>query len=317
MPEADRGMKAHARRLAHSGDWIFAATRLGRDGMAIEIVRHRTDGTRVTTPSVAAPRMTYVHDFAATEQCAVFLLHAVAFAPLKFIVGLSSFAEALTWKPSLGNLLLTVDLATGATRCFEAPPSWCWHIANCFEHNDALVMDFVGYGDAGHFLGPRAQLAAIMQGRDGEFGQPGMLRRYVANRASGTLEETVLCPEAAEFCSTDPRTVGGPHARIFMAVGDPRAGGLVHSGVAAFDPKTARLDRFDFGATTHAGEPVFAPRPGGRDNQGWLIVQLLETERQASAFAIMNAEALADGPQAVVELEQPHPLSFHGQWISP
>jgi len=313
LPDADDGMKAHARRLPESGDWLFASTRFGRTGMQIDIVRQQRDGTRVTTPSVQSPRMTYLHDFGVTERFAVFVLHAVAFNPLKLLLGLSSFSECLTWKPSLGNILLVVDLATGVTQTFDAPPTWCWHIANCFEQGSALIMDFIGYGDAAHFLGPNAALAAIMRGHAGVQGEPGHLRRYVADRATGQLQETTLAAESVEFCAADPRCTGAAHRRVFMAH-DPH-GSAWHTGVAAYDTATARLQKFDFGPHTHAGEPVFASKPGGGQDEGWLLVQLLETARGASSFAVLDAQAVGDGPLAVIELDISQPLSFHGQWV--
>jgi len=316
LPQADEGMKAHGRRLAATGDWLFAATRLGRAGMQIDVVRHHRDGSRTATPTVQLPRMTYLHDFGATERHAVFILHAVHFAPLKFLLGLSSFSECLAWRPALGNVLLVIDLASGETRTFEAPPSWCWHVANCFEQGGALVVDFIGYDDASHFLGPNAELAAVMRGHVGVQGAPGLLRRYVADLATGRLEAPILAHDAVEFCSADPRHTGAPHRRIFMAHGGSGAAGVAwHTAVAAFDTAAGTLDYFDFGPTTHAGEPVFAAKPGGRQDEGYLIVQLLEMDRGASAFAVLDAQALSGGPLAVIELLHSHPLSFHGQFV--
>ncbi len=315
LPQSDEGMKAHARRLPGSGDWLFASTRFGRTGMQIDVVRQRLDGSRVATPTVQAPRMTYLHDFGVTERHAVFILHAVSFAPLKFLLGLASFSECLAWKPSLGNIVLVVDLVTGESRQFDARPSWCWHIANCFEQGSAVVTDFIGYDDAGHFLGPDAELAAVMRGHVGVSGAPGFLRRAVADLATGRLEETVLVPESVEFCAADPRLTGAAHRRVFMAHAGGGAGVAWHTGVAAFDTATGKLDRFDFGATTHAGEPVFASKPDGEAEEGFLLVQLLEMDRGASAFAVLDAQALSEGPLAVIELEQSQPLSFHGQFV--
>jgi all-trans-8'-apo-beta-carotenal 15,15'-oxygenase len=316
LPQDDEGMKAHARRLGDSGDWIFAATRLGRGGMQIDLVRHTRDGNRLATQTVQAPRMTYLHDFGVTARHALFVLHAVHLAPLKFLLGLASFSECLAWKPSLGNLLLVVDLATGASRAFEAPAAWCWHIANCFEQGSALVMDFVGYDDAGHFLGPDAELAAVMRGHVGVQGAPGTLRRYTADLATGRLEAQVLAEANVEFCSADPRLSGTAHRKIFMARGGKHQTGTAwHTGVAAFDTLTGALDSFDFGARTHAGEPVFASKPGGRPDEGWLLVQLLEMDRGAASFAVLDTASISDGPGAVIELTHSQPLSFHGQFV--
>ncbi len=139
-----------------------------------------------------------------------------------------------------------------------------------------------------------------------------MLRRYVADLANGRLEQQVLSRETVEFCSTDPRHTGEAHRRVFMAQGGQSAW---QTGVAAFDTSTGVLDRFDFGPRTHAGEPVFASKPGGGEDDGWLLVQLLELDRGATSFAVMDALNVADGPVAVIELERSQPLSFHGQFV--
>jgi all-trans-8'-apo-beta-carotenal 15,15'-oxygenase len=44
-------------------------------------------------------------------------------------------------------------------------------------------------------------------------------------------------------------------------------------------------------------------------------VQLLETARAATSFAVLDAQSVADGPLAVIELHHAQPLSFHGQWL--
>src|SRR5450631_1056389 len=191
LPEDDASPKAHAKQIAESGDWLFASTRIGRKGMQIDVVRHRRDGTRVATPTVISPRIGYLHDFAGTNRHAIFTLQAVRLHGLRFMAGLASFTECLEWSPGEGNLILLIDLATGAQQTFEAPAAWAWHMANAYEHGNDVVMDFVGYDDPGHFIGPNAQLAVIMHGQEGVHGTPGTIRRYVLS-PNGKLTETVM-----------------------------------------------------------------------------------------------------------------------------
>ena len=315
LPEADSSLRAHVKCLSASGDWLFASTRMGRKGMEIDLVRHRRDGSRVVTPTAHSPRLTYVHDFAATERHAVFILHAVELSPLRFISGFSSFRESLSWRPSIGNLAMVIDLATGASRVFEAPASWWWHVANAYEQEDRLLVDFVGYDDPGHFLGGDAQLAAIMHGHDGIRGPHGTLRRYIIDFAHHRLEEIELAGSNFEFPSVAPLTVGVEHESIFASQGTES--GMLHTGVARLNVSSGVVDSFDFGPTTHCGEPVFAKRPGGTEEaDGWLIVQVLEMNRGAASFAVLDARHVHDGPLATIELEASAPISFHGMWLN-
>jgi all-trans-8'-apo-beta-carotenal 15,15'-oxygenase len=292
---------------------LFASTRYGAKGMMIDIVRHRADGTRISTPTVASPRVGYVHDFAATARFAIFNLQAVRLHAVRFLAGLASFSECLDWAPRQGNLVLLIDLHSGETRSFEAPAAWAWHMANAYEHGRDVVVDFVGYDDPDHFLGPDAQLAAVMRGEDGMHGAPGTIRRYVL-RPDGRLSETVLAVGNFEFPSIDGRAGGAEHGRIYLTRG--RSTGIFHTGIAAFDTGTGRLDVYDFGTGVNTGEPVFAAAPEGGLDRGWLITQTLDTEHGTSGFAMLDASNVAAGPLATVELGETMPISFHGHWLA-
>lgn len=313
LPDADAMPKAHARYVAATGDWLFASTRYGFKGMLIDLVRHRPDGTRIATPTVVSPRLGYVHDFAVSARHAVFNLQAVRLHGLRYLAGLASFTECLEWAPKMGNIVLAIDLDTGACRSFEAPAAWAWHLANAYEHGGDIVADFVGYDDPGHFLGPHAQLAAIMRGEDGVHGAAGTLRRYVMT-ADGRLTETIMAEGNFEFPSVDGRVGAAEHGRIYLTTG---AGtGMLHTGIAAFDTRSGRLDAYDFGPQVNAGEPVFAADPGRGIDQGWLLTQILDTASGTSGFAVLDARNLAAGPVATVDLGETMPLSFHGCWVA-
>ena len=243
--------------------------------MRIDIVHHRRDGIRVATPTVISRSIGYLHDFAATDRHANFSLQAVRLHGLRFMAGLASFTECLDWGPELGNLVLLIDLATGAHRAFEAPSAWAWHMANAYEHGSDVIMDFVGYDDPGHFIGPDVQLAAIMHGEDGVHGAPGTIRRYVFS-ADGKLTETVLAAGNFEFPSIDGRASGAKHEHIYVTTG--LSGGMLHTGIAALAPRTGKLDTYDFGAFVNTGEPMFAADPQVGLDQGWLMTQTLDID---------------------------------------
>jgi len=313
LPENDRALKAHARFLVESGDWLFVSTRTDASGTVIDLVRLKPDGTRIATPTVKAPRTAYLHDFGATERFAVVILQAAHLHGLRFLSGLASFAECLEWRPERGNIVLLIDLHSGACRTFEAPAAWVWHVANAYEHDNDLVMDFVGYDDPGHFLGRDAQLTAIMRGREGVNCAPGTLRRYVIRPESGRLTETILCDGNYEFPSVDGRSGGREHQRVYVTCGNRP--GMLHSGIASIDTATGKRDAYDFGAHVNALEPVFAQAPDGAIDQGWLITQTLDTRAGTSAFAVLDARCVADGPVATIELGETLPISFHGLWV--
>lgn len=313
LPDHDAFLKAHAKYLAATGDWVFASARMGRHGMSIDLVLHAADGRRIRTPTVHAPRMCYLHDFGVAGHYAIVILQPAFVRVLRYLSGWSTFSDSLAWRPAEGNVVLAIDLATGDTTRFEAPASWIWHVANASERGHELTVDFVGYADPGHFLGHDAQLAAMMRHEEGERGAPGHLRRYVLDMRRRKLTESMVSNGNHEFPTIDPRTCGLPQRRVYATQGTTR--GILHTGIAAIDTGTGLAATFDFGPHVNALEPVFAARPGGRVDDGWLIAQILDTRRDMSGFAIFDASHVGDGPVACVELDETLPISFHGHWV--
>jgi len=86
--------------------------------------------------------------------------------------------------------------------------------------------------------------------------------------------------------------------------------------VKRVDFDTGRSERFDFGPRAAVGEPVFAPRPGGATDEGWLIAQVLDGASETSFFALFDAAHVADGPLAKLWLPHHLPISFHGAWAA-
>src|SRR5699024_12167689 len=104
----DKALKAHTRYLPQSKSWLLASTRMGRHGMTLDFIRRYSNEHYRRTPTVAAPRMVYLHDFAATERYAVVILQPAFFNPLTLFAGLSDFANSYQWRPVVGNCVLLV-----------------------------------------------------------------------------------------------------------------------------------------------------------------------------------------------------------------
>src|SRR5690625_625504 len=315
LPDKDQAIKAHTRYLPKSKSWLLASTRMGRHGMSIDFIRHYANGQFKKTPTVISPRMVYFHDFAATERFALVILQPAFIRPFKFLSGQISFKEALDWQPDKGNIILVIDLETGAQQKFTAPSAWVWHIANAYEYSNQLIMDFVGYDNPEHFLGPDAQLSAIIKGQAGNPGAPGTLRRYVINTHNGQLKQEIIATGSYEFPNIAPESSGQHHHTIYATRGTTEKG-IFHHQIAAVQADTGQLELFDFGPETNVFEPVYAYSRTNTNGKAWLITQFLDSRHNRSGFAILDARQLAEGPIAVITLDETLPMSFHGQWVA-
>lgn len=315
LPERDKALKAHTRYLPQSKSWLLASTRMGRHGMTLDFVRRYSNGYYRRTPTVAAPRMVYLHDFGATERYAVVILQPAFFNPLRFLSGQSTFANALKWRPKEGNVILLVDLDTGHSTRFDAPAAWVWHIANTYQSGSSIIMDFIGYDDPEHFLGRDAQLSAIMHGKVGNPGSPGTLRRYILDTHTRQLTQEIIAAGNYEFPNVNPESSGRQHNTIFTT-SDTAGNGLFHHQITAIQPETGQTKSFDFGPQTNVLEPVYAYSKHAPDDKAWIISQILDTQRNCSGFAILQAHHIDKGPIATIDLKETIPISFHGHWTA-
>ncbi len=304
------GFKAHSKMDPITGEWIIAGSEYGRV-MKIHAAIYEPSLKLKTQIAFESPRMIYIHDFMVTETHVVFVLHPCDFSPWGFLAGLSSFKDSLTWRGEAGTVVAVVSRSGGEPTFFDAPGSFMWHALNAFDDGAGIVADFVGYDVPDHFIGENAMFETLMSGRLGNAAYPGTLRRYRLDLQAGRLMEEVLDTATHEFPMIDERIAMSRHKVGYMATGGL---GAVNSGLKRFDLESGQTQVFDFGEMTQVGEPVFAAKPGGDLDQGWLVVQCLDGPSKTSYFAVLDAEAVDAGPVARVWLEHHVPISFHGAW---
>jgi all-trans-8'-apo-beta-carotenal 15,15'-oxygenase len=61
------------------------------------------------------------------------------------------------------------------------------------------------------------------------------------------------------------------------------------------------------------GEPLMVPRPGGAEDEGWLLVLLFDIHQQKTRLVVLDSRTL----EVTTEAALPHalPLGFHGTWV--
>ena len=311
-PLESASIKAHGKLDPETGEWILAGTEFGRK-MRLHAIVHDPSLEPRRQLTFTSPRQVYIHDFFVTRRHLVFVLHPAELAVLPLLAGLRSFIDCLSWSPGQGNLLAVLPREGGAARFFEAPAAFMWHTLNAREEGRTLFADFVGYDEPDHFLGPDALLTRLREGRFGRAESPGTIRRYRIDLAEGRASEEILDAESHEFPMIDPRRLAAPYRRAWFGWALP---GRVHHGIKCVDMSGGASELYDFGTDTQVGEPVFAPRPGGAHEEGWLIVQGLDGRDGNAFFAVLDAGRVASGPLATIRLEHPLPVSFHGAWVA-
>jgi carotenoid cleavage dioxygenase len=80
------------------------------------------------------------------------------------------------------------------------------------------------------------------------------------------------------------------------------------------DAETGAVTRHDFGHQI-AGEAVFIPRGGNREDDGYLAAFTFDPASRTSNFVLLDAAHVGADPIAVVRLPQRVPQGLHGTWI--
>jgi all-trans-8'-apo-beta-carotenal 15,15'-oxygenase len=303
-------LKAHTKIDPVTGDWLLTAITHGPT-MKLHAIVHGADGRLKSHQVIDSPRQVYLHDFFATEHYFVFALQPLYISLLGLLSGTSSYIEAMKWRGADGTLVMIVPRDGGAPRTFEAAGAFMWHALNAFERGTEIVADFVAYGAPDHFAGHDALMVQLMLGKLAPAKEAGTLRRYRIDLRDGKLREEILSADTHEFPIVDPR-----RATLAHRIGYMTAGGLhaINTGVKRLDFETGKTQAFDFGSASAVGEPVFAAKPASKDDEGWLITQVLDGETKKTVFAIFDAQSVEAGPIAKVRLTHSLPISFHGWW---
>jgi all-trans-8'-apo-beta-carotenal 15,15'-oxygenase len=310
-PAREFMIKAHTKFDPNTGEWLLFGISHGA-AMKLHLIVHGRDGALKAHHVVPSPRQIYIHDFFATRTHFIFVLHPMVFSPWRLLAGQASYIESLSWKPQDGNLVMVVPRDGGASQLFEAPSAFIWHALNAYSEGDEIIADFVGYDAPDHFAPHDALFYQLMQGRMGTAKVPGTLRRYRIDLIRHALREEILDAGTHEFPMTDPRVAMQKHAIGYLSCGG--ATNVITSGVKRFDFRNGAAQIFDFGDNVAAGEPVFAARPGGAPDDGWLIVQCLDGRSERAFFALFEAAHVERGPIARIHLPHHLPISFHGWW---
>ena len=290
-PHDDGGeLWGHAVRFGARSHYLIYAQRPGERRV---VARH------------AVRRPAYQHSFALTPRHAVLAEGCFVADPLHLALGGRTFAESFTWDPSRGGRLLAFDRATGATAgSWETDPFFCFHHVNAFEDEGDIVVDLLAFDDA-------AIVGALALGRlrAGEEVPLPELRRFRLRGDGGRVTPERLCDHRFELPVTHYARVNGRRHRWVWGVG---------ASDGWFD-EIVKVDVDTGHATTwrqpgaYPGEPVFAARPGGEDeDDGVLLSVVLEPERGASSLVVLDAATLDELARAQV----PHhiPFGFHGHF---
>jgi len=310
---------AHSKIDVETGEWLHFGLEYGRTA-SVHLTTFAPDGSLAGHDVWPLPRFSYLHDWFVTKRFVVLHLHPATIEVWGLLLGLRSIVDSLRWNGADGSLLMILPrdrrAGSAAPRFVEAEASFMWHSFNGHEEGDELVLDFIGYENPDHFIGPDPLALAVMRGQPGQFEYPGLVRRFRVGPGGKRARNEVVAAGNFEWPRIDDRLLGRRNRWGFMASARPRE--FFWNAVARVDFEDGGVERYDFGNCVFTSEPVFVPDPtregGAREGAGWLLVELYDGNERRSSLAVLDPGRITEGPVARVLLDHHVPISFHGYW---
>ena len=264
------------------------------------------DGVVAKSLAISTPTMPMIHDMALTQSYAAVLDLPVA---VDFEMAMGGSPFPLRWFPEynarVGLVPRSATSQDDVIWC-EIDPCFTFHPMNSYDAEDGtVVIDVCEYD------------LMFDRDRNGPFRDSlPRLARWTVDPVSKKVRRETLDDVVHEFPRVADAVVSLPYRYGYTAGGQAETGKWFHTTVKR-DMTTGATVTRDYGPNSEVGEPVFVARENGAgEDDGWIMVLVYDSERDATDFVILDAADIAGDPVATVELPQRVPHGFHGNWIA-
>jgi len=258
--------------------------------------------------SVSLPYVAMVHDFAITERYLVFLISPIIPDGIPIALGLKSFGDGMRYRPERGSSVILIPRDGGQIRRIEHDAVLAFHLSNAYDDRGDVVLDAITYGGG-------ELLECIARFRTSPLNRATSEFTRFRVTAGGRVITEQLSDQTCEFPRHHPDREGRPHRYAYY--------NTRHHLGTLYDAIT-KLDLTSNTVTSHPVqtpgnsfcEPVFAPRPGGHDeDDGWLLSVEYLADSHTSRLVILDARDPGRGPLATAALTHHVPQGFHGNFV--
>ncbi|MGK7953754.1 MAG: carotenoid oxygenase family protein [Crocosphaera sp.] len=254
-----------------------------------------------------------IHDFVLAGAYIIFFVPPVCIKLLPTALGLSSFSDAMEWKPELGTEILIFDRdSLSFVSKGKAAPWFQWHYSNgCVNQEGNILVEFVRYSD----FATNQNLKELATGN-------------ITTPAKGTLWEVEIDPKKATVIRQEQRLDRGSDFPIvpshqtgqnwrytYLSVHRDNAdlSQEIFGAIARYDRQLKQITVADMGENRYPSEPIFVPK-NPNSEQGWVLTVVYDGNDHHSELRIYDSEGLENSSLCRLELPHVIPMGFHGTW---
>lgn len=200
---------------------------------------------------------------------------------------------------------------------FEFSPCFLYHVINCWEEDDEVVMTacrFMPVQDESGNIDEAATANKIAR-----LGMEARLWQYRMHLKTG--KGTEMCLNAdynCEFPSYNTSRTGRRSEFAYLVDHNPKT--LHWTGIRKFNTDTGEsLGNWSDGPSDcWYSEPWFAPADNPRsEDHGYVIAFMWNNKTKLQELQVFNALEVSRGPVARVKMPHPIPVGFHACWMKP
>lgn len=254
----------------------------------------------------------YMHSFGMSPHTFIVTEFPLVVQPLRLLLWLQPYIENFRWKPRRGATFHVLRRETGERLGrYETDAFFAFHHVNAFEQGDELIVDLVGYPDAGilraYYLDRLTDPASELPW--------GTLQRFRMPLKGGKMTREVLsdvCMELPRYDEARYNTSGDYRYVYAVSLRPDRRTGFYNQLVKVDIVTGTSLVWFE--EDCYPGEAVFAGRPGrSAEDDGVILSVVLDATRETSFLLILDAASFTE--RARIELPHPILFGYHGAFF--
>lgn len=302
-----KNVSAHSKTDPKTGELVFFDYALYEPKMSFGTVS--ADNRLVSFQEIELPGPRLPHDMGLTENYVI--LHDLPVVFTDSAIRNRMWQIKVADQPTRFGVVPRRGDLTGnsAVKWFEFPTCYIYHVINCWEEGDDVVMAACkmvpnGFEPDLASYGPYAPMVTVLALR----AQPFIWRM---NMKTGKGVETQLDDALSEFPVVNLDKSTRKTRWSYHVVMDDHAL-QQFSALRKYDLSTGAYEQHDFGPGVFGSEPAFAPT-SDREDDGFVVTITTDLAGRSEA-RIIDPANFTGPPLARVQLPQRVPAGFHATW---
>jgi carotenoid cleavage dioxygenase-like enzyme len=254
-----------------------------------------------------------IHDFVLAGQYLIFFIPPVRLSILPVLLGISSYSDAMQWRPQLGTQILVIDRETlSLVSRGETEPWYQWHFSNGYVdvHGD-VVIDIAAYAD----FQTNEYLRQVSTGKTHTAAKSTLTRVHLQPQTGKVTAIRQLSDRSCEFPSVPQQNVGKISRYTYMSsfrLGTDISQEILNT-FGRFDHETETFTEAIIPENCYPSEPLFV-QDAVNSQQSWVLTVVYDGNSHCSEVWVFDSDRLHAEPVCRLGLPSVIPHSFHGKF---